>query len=466
MIKKLSVLVVLSLSTVLTLSACGSKAVDSKASETPASATAKAADPKASPASSGQVTVNFNMNDGEITKDQIKDFETANPNIKIQRVDTDSTKLAAQLATGEAPDIIRISGVNDIPSYVIRGVAMDLTPFIEKSTIIKKDDLVSTVDVFRFDGKTQGKGPIYGLPKDFSPDFSIWYNKKMFKAANIPFPSDTEPMTWSQMFEIAKKLTITKGDTISQYGLATLVKTEADMPSLMTYLLGKGVSLSSDNFNKIDFNKPEVKQSLEEWVNAVKGNYGPNQINQDKAGWGGEVFLAEKAAMFQAGYWFSGMLRGDEKAKTHLDDFAMIPAPIADGGKRVSPTGTATGAIINKASKHPNETWTVYEWFFGGKPAEERAKSGYGVPALKHLLPLLPQATAFDKQAFNVLQDELKYSDKFIEINPYLLNGNALLQKQLTPVYFGKAKIDDVLVSLTKDANKMIEEGKNAAGNK
>ena len=55
----------------------------------------------------------------------------------------------------------------------------------------------------------------------------------------------------------------------------------------------------------------------------------------------------------------------------------MIPAPIADGGTRVSPTGSATGAIINNATKHPEETWKVYEWFFGGKPAEDRAKSGW-----------------------------------------------------------------------------------------
>ena len=98
-----------------------------------------------------QVTVRFNMGDGEITKDQIKEFETANPTIKIQREDVDTTKLAAQLATGEAPDIIRMTGVNDLPSYVIRGIAMDLTKYIDTSTVIKKDDFVPTVDVYRFD---------------------------------------------------------------------------------------------------------------------------------------------------------------------------------------------------------------------------------------------------------------------------------------------------------------------------
>ena len=165
------------------------------------------------------MTVRFNMGDGEITKDQIKEFETANPTIKIQREDVDTTKLAAQLATGEAPDIIRMTGVNDLPSYVIRGIAMDLTKYIDASTVIKKDDFVPTVDVYRFDGKVQGQGPIYGIPKDFSTDFSLWINKKLFAAAGIALPSETVPMTYSELFDLAKKLTIKNGDTITQYGL-------------------------------------------------------------------------------------------------------------------------------------------------------------------------------------------------------------------------------------------------------
>ncbi|MGO4277069.1 hypothetical protein AB4Z22_45785, partial [Paenibacillus sp. TAF58] len=83
-----------------------------------------------------------------------------------------------------------------------------------------------------------------------------------------------------------------------------------------------------------------------------------------------------------------------------------------------------------------------------------------------HLLAMIPQETAFDKKAFAVNQDELKYSGKFIEMNPYLLNGDTLLKKQLTPVYFGKATLDDAMNALNKDANKIIEESKNAASSK
>lgn len=457
--KKIFVMpLVLILSSALFLSACGNAKTATENNTDGGASASPSAQSTESNKNAEPVTIKVSLQDGEFTKDYIKEFETANPTIKIQREDVDTTKLAAQLATDEAPDIIRMSGVNELSSYVIRGIAMDLTKYIDTSTVINKDDFVPAVNVFRFDGKVQGQGPIYGIPKDFSPDFSLWINKKLFANAGVAIPSETVPMTYNELFDLAKKLTIKDGNTITQYGLSLGGKGEADLPFLMNYLLSKGVRLSTDDSGKIDFTKPEVKQALQFWVDGVKGDYGPNLVNQDKSGWAGEVFLADKLAMVQLGYWFSGVLRGDEKAKTHLDDYVMLPAPIADGGQRVSPTGGATGAIINKATKHPDEAWKVYEWFFGGKPAEDRAKSGWGLPAYKHLLPMIPQETAFDKQTYAVLQDELKYGDNFIEINPYLLNGDTLLKKQLTPVYFGKATLDDAMIALTNDANKIIEE--------
>ncbi|WP_261304993.1 ABC transporter substrate-binding protein [Paenibacillus andongensis] len=454
------------LSVAVILSACGkastngNNTADGTGSSPKATESGKAGEP---------VTIRMNLDQNEISKEQIAEFEAANPNIKIQNEPstiTDQTKLNAQLATGDAPDIIRVSAVSELSSYVIRGIAMDLTPFIQTSAVIKEDDLLPAANVFRYDGKVQGQGPLYGIPKDFSNDLAIWYNKKLFAAASVPFPSETVPMTYSQLFELAKKLTLKKGDTIEQYGLSGSMKGEADLLYLMHYMLGKGVKLSSDDNGKIDFAKPEVKAALQYWVDGVKGNYGPNLINQDKTDWGGYLFASDKLAMLQAGYFMLGFLNSDEKAKTHLDDYVMIPAPIADGGQRVSPVGYAVGGIINKVTKHPKEAWKVYEWYFGGKPAEDRAKSGWGVPAFKHLLPMLPQATAFEKQKYAVLQDELKYSDKFIEMNPYLMNGNTLLQKQLAPVYFGKANLDSALAAMNNDANRIIQESKNASSGK
>lgn len=433
----------------------------------------KTSSAKDSPASAGEATtapkndktvnIRISLVESEISKDQIAEFEAANPNIKIIREDVTATKLAAQIATNEAPDIIRVNGVQELPSFVIKGVALDLTPYFKKSALFKEDDLLPVADVYRFDGKQVGKGPIYGFPKDWSPDFTIWYNKKIFAAAGIPEPDSKTPMTWNQLFDLAKKLTVKNGDTITQYGLVKPNLLEADISSIMDYLLSKGVKVSTDDYGQVDFTKPVAKEAFNLWGDAVKGNYGPNSVNNlDKGVADADLFLNGKAAMIQRGYWFSSRIRASDKTKDHLDDYVMIPAPIAEGGQRVSPPGAATGAIINKMTKYPEESWKVFEWFFAGKPAEERAKTGFGVPALKHMLEMIPQQTNFDKKSYEALQEELKYGNKYLEINPYLLNANTILSKHLNPFYFNKSTLDEALGNITKDSNIIIAETKNA----
>lgn len=410
------------------------------------------------------VTIKTSIGKAELSADQIKEFETAHPNIKIEIQELDATKLAAELATGDAPDVLRISGAFETPGYVIKGVAMDLTDMINSSSVINKDDMLSIDNVFRFDGKTIGQGPIYGLPKDWSNDFTIWYNKKAFEAANVPLPDPKTPLTWPQVMDLAKKLTIKKDGKIIQYGLAANEwgKTEPNFNNLLQYLQSAGVSYSSPDNSSVDFNKPAVKDYINMWVNAVKSNYGPNSVNGDKTS-GGDLFLDNKVAMMLNGYWYSGGLRSSDKAKTHLSDFGMLPAPLAPGGKRVSPTMGATGGIINKATKHPKEAFTFFEWFFAGKPADDRAKTGWGLPAFKSKMSLLPQDTDFDKQAYSVLQDETNYSGEFLPVNPYLSGGGwGIFDKYVNPLYFGKSSVDEAVAGMTKDANAAIKDAMSA----
>ena len=61
----------------------------------------------------------------------------------------------------------------------------------------------------------QQDGSIYGLPKDFST-LALFYNKKALQAAGLSQP----PLTWSELREYSKRLTIDKNQDgrIDQYG--------------------------------------------------------------------------------------------------------------------------------------------------------------------------------------------------------------------------------------------------------
>jgi multiple sugar transport system substrate-binding protein len=140
----------------------------------------------------------------------------------------------------------------------------------------------------------------------------------------------------------------------------------------------------------------------------------------------------------------------------------MLPTPTAPGGERKAATGGATGCIIYSGSKHPDEAWTFFEWYFGGKPADERAATGWGMPIFKSKLALLPQETAFDKQVFAVLQDESNFQG-ILPVNPYLSGGGwGIFDKYVAPLYFDKSTIDEAIAGMTKDANVAVTEARNA----
>ena len=410
------------------------------------------------------VTIRTSITAGELSEEQIAEFEAAHPNINVEIEELDDTKLAAQLATNSAPDIIRINGVFDLPSYVIRGIAMDLTEYIENSELIDMEDLHPIVDVYRFDGKTVGEGPIYGLPKDWSNDFAIFYNKRAFDRAGVEVPDPSEPLTWPEVMELAKKLTIVGEDgKVVQYGLAANEwgRTEPNFNNMMQYLLSAGVNISNEDFTEINVDNQAVRDYLAMWVDAVKSNVGPNLLNNDQTS-GGDLFLSDRAAMIINGYWYSGVIRGNADAQTHLEDFGMLPTPIAPGGERVAPSGSATGAIINKNTKHPEEAWTFFEWFFAGKPAEDRASTGWGLPIFNSLMEKLPQETEFDKQVYNVLQDELQYTD-YLGVNPYLSDaGWGIFEKYAQQLYFDEITIDEAIEGMNKDLNVAVTEAYNA----
>ena len=80
----------------------------------------------------------------------------------------------------------------------------------------------------------------------------------------------------------------------------------------------------------------------------------------------------------------------------------------------------------------------------------------------------MPQQTNFDKQTYEVLNDEIQHgnTDKVLQFNPYLNASavNGLIDKLITPIYFGKDTTDKALPELEKQTQALINEGMDIAG--
>ena len=76
----------------------------------------------------------------------------------------------------------------------------------------------------------------------------------------------------------------------------------------------------------------------------------------------------------------------------------------------------------------------------------------------------MPNDTPFTRQIQTVLQDELKYSDYTLPINPYYEDStfNDAWSKHLEEALYSSATFDEMTVNIEKDVNKTITQGRSA----
>jgi multiple sugar transport system substrate-binding protein len=179
-------------------------------------------------------------------------------------------------------------------------------------------------------------------------------------------------------------------------------------------------------------------------------------LNPSPGGWMGTDFTAGQLGFCQYGFWYSAMAEGDNtKGK-----LMMLPSPNW-AGVHMDPTITATGMIQTAASQNPDAAWLTFEYYNGGQPSIDRAKSGWGVPGLKSQVEMIPQNTDFQKQAYKVLQGELALNDKSVQFNPFL--GEAVVatavSKYMELALKDEITFDDMLKSIEDETNSAIQDG-------
>jgi len=410
---------------------------------------------------SGNVTVTVMHARNELTEKMQQEFEAANPNIKIEFIEFDQTRLFAMASAGNLPDIFRTMAP-DVPQYLARNLLLDLTPYFESSSLINMSNFAPANNYYRAEDPTKiGSGKLYGMVKDWSPDLTVFINTKAFEEVGLTVPDPAKPISYDELADFAKKLTKIEGDRTARWGLAFANDWNWIDRVLMNLLAEKNVSLFADDFTSINLvNNDEARKAARYYFDLAQAKATSTPLNPSPS-WGGEDFTKGLAAMVQYGYWFSAMAESD----ITKGNVVMLPAPTWAGQRR-SPTITATGAVISAKTKNPDAAWKVFEWYHGGQPSVERAKSGWGVPALQSQYDLVPKETPFQKQANSVLQEELKYADVQLQFNPYLGGDTVptIWLKHLEPALRGTISFDEMLQNVENETNAAIEDGRERVG--
>jgi oligogalacturonide transport system substrate-binding protein len=236
----------------MSLAACGGS------TSTAASTTeSTAASTDAASAAEGDITLRFAWWGGDeranATLEVIKQFEAANPNIHIEAEygssDGYHDKLATQLASGTAADIVQIDP-ETMPAFVATGdyflnymdYDFDLSNF-EESYISQRVN-------GRFDGKQ------LGLPTGIAGP-ALVVNKELADKYGIDF---SQPYTWDQFIEWGKQVHEADPDT---YLLCTNKEYVTNLVFFNTMKQMTGKTLFDADTKAANFTQEDIEKSLE-----------------------------------------------------------------------------------------------------------------------------------------------------------------------------------------------------------
>ena len=245
----------------------------------------------------------------ELVEKAVAEYEKANPNVKINAEALPATGefagiLESRKASGDLPDVSYM-GEGDVVKYNEMGILADISSIFERENAPKKLDAITIRDK---DNRIIGVGLSNQLEL-------LYYNKKMFDEANIPYPSTKveEAWTWDEFVEIAKKLTkdsngknaTEKGfnpEMIETYGIA-LSATQAFHNFWALYSNGGGV-VSADG-KEFLWDKPQSIEAFQAYVDLINVH---KVANPSTHGWWtgiGDVTTVDAggAAMMFNGSW-------------------------------------------------------------------------------------------------------------------------------------------------------------------
>lgn len=383
-------------------------------------------------------------------------FEEKYPNIKVDVISAPSpaeyvNKRNIMLASGESIDLLWGNDIMQTDAKN-RGFLMEIKDAAKEIGVDMETDFGNSLPAIE-------GGQYYRFPI-VQNTWKLYYNKKIFDDAGIPYPDPIVPMTWDEVAEVAQKLTNPEkkvyGYFYNHWGM---------------YYYGLGSQLTNGKFytedGKSNITAPEFVRSIE-WLNDV--------MNKRKAAMPIAEFISNNTdflAFFNGGY---GMLVGGQwnaqLAATKKDKFprdwklglAPMPVPAEMKGKHMN-WSNIDSLTVPKNSKYPKEALTFAKEYV----ADYTFSSG--------TLPMYNKVDAdkyYEDLANSLKEDDITFDQiKFLFGDPDMINVaekpvlavpqeyETIFLDQIIQFYSGSITAEEVLKAVQEKVDKAIQEQKN-----
>lgn len=374
----------------------------------------------------------------KVAQAQAELYMEKNPGVTVEVVSVPFanyyTQLGQGLAAGDAWDVFMINGAS-FAELGKTGQLMDLTDEITARGVNMDDYVVDPMNS-SYEGRT------YVLPYELNTS-AILYNKDMFDAAGVEYPSPD--WTWEDFQEIAGKLTDAENDQFGCY-------IRLGQPDLNSFVYQAGGNMFNDDLTEITFSTPEVKKALTYTTDLItKYGYAPSpeQLPANIS-----PFMTNKIAMASAMCF--------EVLSVEAADFnwgiAPWPKDVNQGGSYWT-----QGMAVYNGTKN-KDLALDYLFFLASEEAQGvMAEAGGAAPSL---LAMAQSDKYLDANA----PDGMEYFvDEFIEgravAEPFTAKWNAIwgdatsvVQTELSLVRTQKESLDEAIPKMETESQRLLDE--------
>jgi multiple sugar transport system substrate-binding protein len=340
-------------------------------------------------------------------------------------------------AGGTPPDVFAMDAPL-YPDWVSRGALLNLQPYIDATPGLLDGLYPNTLEVYKTpDG-------YYGLPRDFQT-IVLFYNKDMFDAAKIAYPTDK--WTLDDLRETAKALTKSV-DGKKQWGFSTDLW---DMELFWSEnIWAHGGDIINTDHTQTLLGEPKARDAwhfLSDMVTVDK-----SVPNSDEAQeYGGDAFLGGAAAMDTMGHWAV-----NDRLKAGLN-MGVAPMPAGPAGRATSVN--SAGFVAAKDAKHPEAAWEFIKFALSESSQKKLAELGFAIPVLKSVAEspsYLNPSSPIDQKVF---LDALAYAHTKPSFKGYD-EWATVVGDGLVPVWTGERLIDEVLDEIVPGADEVLAKNK------
>ena len=332
---------------------------------------------------------------GEALKVLIKQFEKANPGVRVVSVyqgsyGSLSQKLIGAVIAHEPPDVSQAypAWVSYLNQDEEAQAIMALDDLIAADPTFDKDDLIQ---VLLEDCRLNGK--LYALP--FNKSFPVlYYNREMFKKAGLK-----PPRTWDEFARVGRALTIDNDNDgrPERWGWAF----NNDSWIFECTVLQFGGKLMNDDGRSSPFDQEPAFRAMHTFVDAA---FGAAPYAYPVTGYDHQTdFVAEKVAMIQT----SSVSRKFMQDQLRFD-YGMLPLPA--GTRKASILSGTNICLFNTGEKARQEaSWKFLKFFTSAKATAFWSIRTSYVPVRKSALKEMEKYLESDPNARAAI-DQLNYA--------------------------------------------------------